>query len=94
LKRHKKSIFWDDIVVDHTGLDNIPQPIKDYAANIMDTIAKHPEGLTRPQIKRLCTGRSHEHAEALKALLEAGKITKTGEGVKCRPFIYTLKPNE
>ena len=92
MAKQKKTIFWDDdIQIDYTGLEDIENDIKDYALDIMETIAKHPAGLTQSEIRKICTGKTQLMHQALKSLREADKLVKEGSGVKADPYIFKVK---
>ena len=84
----KKSIFWDGLAIDFTGLDEIPHEFKKHADAILRLVTEHPNGLTVTQIRSMTTGTTQLQHNALNALLDANKLKKEGEGIKGNPFLY------
>lgn len=86
----KKSLFWDNIVVDYTGFEDYPEQLKRFAKDIVGMLSEHPNGLTEPYIRDNITGGNNLIVSALKLLQENGKVYREGRGVKYRPYIYKV----
>lgn len=52
---------------------------------------EHGKSLTQPELEAVVEGRILHKRKALKALIDGGKVERTGKGIKGEPFRYGLK---
>jgi hypothetical protein len=63
------------------------------ATEIESALRDHPEGLTEGAVlDEIETGKTGPRRKALRHLLEAGHLERSGKGVKGDPYVYRLKP--
>ena len=87
----KRSLFWDDVIPNYEGVENVPEKSQPYAKELVRSLFQFTTSITEKRIIAETKGRTIQLANALRALVKVGKVIRSGAGVKANPFKYQVK---